>query len=217
MRDLDIAVRLRPAREISGDIYDFFEHGDFGVVAFGDVSGKGAAAALYGALVSGLLRTLAYRRRNPSELLRMLNDVLLERRVDAQYIALAVLLWEPQHRRFVMANAGAVPPMICRGGEIIKPRVEGVPAGLLEGREYDEVIFDAQPGDVVLLYSDGIQDQPNPKGDEYGRTRLAHALKKLCDLPVEQIADELLRDVDVFTDGAPAFDDQTIVVMKISE
>ena len=73
IQGLEAAVRLRPAREISGDIYDLFEHHDGqAVIAFGDVSGKGAAAALYGGLMSGLLRTLAPRRRRPAELLRAL-------------------------------------------------------------------------------------------------------------------------------------------------
>jgi sigma-B regulation protein RsbU (phosphoserine phosphatase) len=213
---LDIAIRLRPAREISGDIYDFFEHGgQYAVLAFGDVSGKGAAAALYGALVSGLLRTLAHRQRTPAELLKMLNDVLLERKVDAQYVTLLVMLWESANCKLVMANAGAVPPMICRKGEIIKLRVEGVPAGLLEEREYDEITFQAQPGDVIMLYSDGIQDQNNLKGDEYGRTRLARVLKRTSHLTSDEIASEVLIDLDAFAGEAPTFDDQTLLALKV--
>ena len=133
---MEAAVRLRPARQISGDIYDLFEHKDRQtVIAIGDVSGKGAAAALYGGLVSGLLRTLAPRRRRPAELLRALNDALIERRVESRYVTLCVLLWDPATRQIVMANAGALPPMICRGNEILKMRVEGVPLGLLDSRE----------------------------------------------------------------------------------
>src|SRR5580693_850442 len=144
---LDVAIRLRPAREITGDVYDIFEHSSGETVfLFGDVSGKGAAAALYGAMVSGLLRTLAHRRRDPAELLKLLNRVLRERIVGTQYVALLVLVWESTNHRFVMANAGAEPPLICRQGEILKPRVEGVPAGLLDNREYDEVVFDTEPG-----------------------------------------------------------------------
>ncbi len=212
---LEIAIRLRPAREISGDIYDFFEQGDYAVLAFGDVSGKGAAAALYGALVSGLLRTLAHRRRTPAQLLKLINDVLMERKVDAQYVTLTVLQWEARDRRLVMANAGAEPPIICRGGEIIKPHVEGIPAGLLEGSEYDEITVTTQPGDVILFYSDGIEDQPNPQGEEYGRTRLAHALRGLCDKTSNGIVDGILADLDAFTAEAAAFDDQTVIAMKV--
>jgi sigma-B regulation protein RsbU (phosphoserine phosphatase) len=213
---LDVAIRLRPAREISGDIYDIFQHGsEYSVFAFGDVSGKGAAAALYGALVSGLLRTLTFRRRGPAELLRTLNNILLERRVDAQYVTLTVLLWESHTRRLTMANAGAVPPMICSCREIIKPKIEGVPAGLLEGRDYEEVSVDLTASDVVLLYSDGIADQLNSKEEEFGRSRLQRTLKQVCDRNAEQIADAILKDLDEFMDGASAFDDQTLIVMKV--
>ncbi len=213
---LQVAIRNRPAREITGDVYDFFEHSSGETVfLFGDVSGKGAAAALYGAMVSGLLRTLAHRRREPAELLKVLNRVLRERIVGTQYVALLVLVWESAHRRFIMANAGAEPPLICRDGHIIKPKVEGVPAGLLDDREYEELTFDAQPGDVILLHSDGITDQPNPKGVEYGSVRLAHKLQKFCAKPPEALADQILADFDHFKSDAPTFDDQTLVVVKV--
>ena len=94
-----------------------------------------------------------------------------------------MLLWDPATRQIVMANAGALPPMICRGGEILKIRVEGVPIGLLDAREYEEVTFQAQPGDTIVLYSDGITDhmnaaghgiRPRPPGaDRCGRTATA--------------------------------------------
>jgi sigma-B regulation protein RsbU (phosphoserine phosphatase) len=114
-----------------------------------------------------------------------------------------------------MANAGGEPPLICREGEIIKPKVEGVPAGLLDNREYDEVIFNALPGDVIVLHSDGITDQPNPKGVEYGTDRLGRKMRKACGKPVEAIATQILADLDVYTSDAARFDDQTLVVMKV--
>ncbi len=213
---LEVAVRSRPAREITGDVYDFFEHSSGETVfLFGDVSGKGAAAALYGAMVSGLLRTLAHRRRDPAELLKLLNRVLRERIVGTQYVALLVVVWESTNRRFIMANAGAEPPIICRAGEIIKPKVEGIPAGLLDDREYDEVIFDAQPGDVLLMHSDGITDQPNPKGEEYGGARLGRKLQKLCMKSPDVMADAILADFDHYKSDAPTHDDQTLVVVKV--
>ncbi len=215
---LDVAIRLRPAREITGDVYDFFEHSSGETVfLFGDVSGKGAAAALYGAMVSGLLRTLAHRRRDPAELLKVLNRVLRERIVGTQYVALLVLVWESAKHRFIMANAGAEPPLICRAGEIIKPKVEGVPAGLLDDREYDEVIFDTMPGDIIALHSDGITDQPNPKGDEYGTVRLGRKLQKLCNKPPEAIADHILADLDHYKSDAPTHDDQTLIILKVAK
>jgi sigma-B regulation protein RsbU (phosphoserine phosphatase) len=214
---LDIAIRLRPAREISGDIYDFFEYGnEYSVIAFGDVSGKGAAAALYGALVTGLLRTLAPRRRGPASLMRAMNDVLMERKIDSQYVTLLVLLWESRSRKLVMANAGGLPPMICRDGEILKVKIEGVPVGLLDDREYDEVVFEAKSGDIIVLYSDGVQDQLNATESEYGRSRLGKVLRKQCDDSPDKIANGILTDLDEFTDGTPVSDDQTLIVMKVS-
>src|SRR5947207_9684152 len=152
------------------------------IITVGDVSGKGAAAALYGGLMSGLLRTLAPRRRRPAELMIALNDALIERKVDARYVTLGVLLWDPATRQIVMANAGAIPPMVCRGAEIIKLRVEGVPLGLLDAREYEEVTFQAQSGDVIVLYSDGITDHLNAAGTEFGRGRLAQVVRASCAL-----------------------------------
>jgi sigma-B regulation protein RsbU (phosphoserine phosphatase) len=218
IRGLEIYVKARAAREITGDVYDFFEHGDnFAVLACGDVSGKGAAAALYGALTSGLLRTLAPRRPGPAVLMKAVNEALMERKVDAQYVSLLLLLWDSSNLRFTMANAGAIPPMICRKGEIILPRVEGVPVGLLEDREYDEVSFDAQPGDVLLLYSDGIQDQQGSHPEEYGKTELAKALVRFHQESARKIAEGIFADLDKYMGHEAVFDDQTIIAIKVSE
>ena len=212
--DLEIATVYRPAREISGDLFDFFEHSDHHfVLAFGDVSGKGAAAALYGALVGGLLRTLAPRRRSPAELMRSLNEVLIERKVDARYVTLLLMLWHRHSREFTLANAGAIPPMICRAGEIIKLRAEGVPLGLLDSREYEEVRFQAQPGDVMVFYSDGITDHLDPAGREYGRARLAAVVRQSCDRPASEVLAAILDDLDRF--NRALFDDQTLLVVKV--
>lgn len=211
---LDASVRLRPAREISGDIYDIFELRDRQtVIAFGDVSGKGAAAALYGGLMNGLLRTLAPRHRRPAGLLRALNDALIERKVEARYVTLFVLLWDPASRQAVMANAGALPPMICRGSEILKLRVEGVPIGLLDSREYEEITFQAKPGDLFVLFSDGITDHMNASGHEFGRGRLAQILRSHSDRPAGDVVTAVFRELDKFS--TTAFDDQTVFALKV--
>jgi sigma-B regulation protein RsbU (phosphoserine phosphatase) len=212
--NLEVAIGLRPAREISGDIYDFSEHdNDHATLAFGDVSGKGAAAALYGSLMSGLLRTAVRRRRSPAALMKVLNDALVARKVEARYVTMLVMLWHPQSRLFEMANAGGLPPMICRGGEILKLRVEGVPLGLLPDREYEEISFQAQPGDVIVLYSDGISDHLNPAGDEYGRWRLGNVVRNHCNKSAQQLLDAIFADLDRF--NRELFDDQTLVVLKV--
>jgi sigma-B regulation protein RsbU (phosphoserine phosphatase) len=215
LKGLTAAIRSRPAREISGDVYGFFEQAeDSAVIAFGDVSGKGAAAALYGALIMGLLRTLS-QWRHPAQLIKKLNETLLERKVDAQYATLLVALWQPPLRRFLLSNAGAAPPLILRRGEILQTKIEGVPIGLLDDQEYDEVELAAEPGDVLVFYSDGVDEQPNEKGEEYGRERIMRVLKKHGNENPKAIADTIIAAVDEFRGAIPIFDDQTVVVLRV--
>src|SRR5262249_55186117 len=164
----------------------------------------------------GLLRSLAPRRRSPAVLLKALNEKLIERKVESRYVALLVMLWDPHTRELSMANAGALPPMICRNGEVVKLRVEGVPLGLLEGSDYEETKFQTEPGDVIVLYSDGITDQLNRNGDDYGRSRLAKALRGICDLPPAAITEKIFEDLDKFSAGLAKFDDQTLLVIKVT-
>ena len=213
---LEIAVRARPAREVSGDVYDFFEHRDgLHVITFGDVSGKGAAAALYGALVNGLLRTIAAQGPSPGILMKSLNSALGERKVQATYLTLLVLFWEAGGRRFRMANAGVFPPIICRRGQMLKQRVEGIPLGLLDDIQYDEATFDAEPGDVILLYSDGVYDQVDPADEEFGRRRLYQRLEDSWQRSPREILDAIFDDLDHFRGAADLSDDQTVFVLKV--
>jgi phosphoserine phosphatase RsbU/P len=216
LRGLDVAVGYRPARIIGGDLYHFFEYiDDAALITMGDVSGKGVAAALYGALASGLLRTMVPSRRDPALLLRLLNQALMQRKVEARFVALLVMLWHAGTRRLTMANSGAMPPVICRGSEIIKPQVEGVPLGLLPDREYDNLVFQAHPGDLVVVFSDGITDQLNPAGADYGRRRLLEQLKKVCTRSPQAVIDAVFADLDRFAESSPAFDDQTLLVLRV--
>ena len=217
VKGLEIGIGLRPARQISGDLFDFFEHGEESVViVFGDSSGKGAAAALYGALVGGLLRSLAPRRRSPAILLKALNTTLLERKVEAQYVTLLVLRWEAGTRTMTMANAGAATPLICRAGTILKPTAEGVPVGLLDTRDYDEVQVPMQSGDLLVLYSDGVSDGLNVDGDEFGVDRIANVMRRTAASTSKQIVDAIFEELDSFTQGADQFDDQTLLVLKVN-
>ncbi|HVX67038.1 MAG TPA: SpoIIE family protein phosphatase [Bryobacteraceae bacterium] len=216
IRGLEIAIGYRPARIVGGDLYHFFEYpDDAALITIGDVSGKGVAAALFGALVSGLLRTLVPTRRDPALLLRMLNQALMERQVEARFVALLVLLWQPATRQLTMANSGALPPIICREGEVTHPKVEGVPLGLLPDREYDKFTFHAKPGDTIVLYSDGITDQLNPADEDYGRRRLSNLLKGACHGSPKSVIDAIFADLDRFTGSRAVFDDQTLLILKV--
>ncbi len=212
---LQVAVKSRPAREISGDLYDFFEHtGDYTLIAFGDVSGKGAAAALYAALISGLLRTLAPRRKTPAQLMQLLNEALLERRVDAQYATLSLALWNSRDLTFTMSSAGTLPPLLCRKGLIIDSHTEGVPIGLLDDQTYDQITIATQSDDLLLFYSDGVEDQLDEMSD-YGRERLEGLLKKSWKKTPQQLVNAVFEDLDVFRGATPLTDDQSLIALRV--
>jgi sigma-B regulation protein RsbU (phosphoserine phosphatase) len=218
LEGLEVGIRSRPAREITGDVFDFFESSaSSAVIAFGDVSGKGAAAALYGALVSGLLRILGPRRKSPAELMKSMNDSLLERRVDAQYATLLVAFWYREQRMLKLANAGSSPPLVWRRGEILKRTIEGVPIGLLEDIDYEEVDFLVEPGDVVLLYSDGVEDQANADGQEFSRARVIETLRRNAELAPKAIADAMIAELDEYRGATPISDDQSVIVLRVRE
>jgi serine phosphatase RsbU (regulator of sigma subunit) len=87
--------------------------------------------------------------------------------------------------------------------------------GLLENVDYDQTHFEAQAGDIVVLVSDGVQDQPNPAGEEYGRRRLRRYLEQHCGASAQEIADGMLADLDQFREGRAVHDDQTVIVLKV--
>ncbi|MBL8293292.1 MAG: serine/threonine-protein phosphatase, partial [Bryobacterales bacterium] len=92
---------------------------------------------------------------------------------------------------------------------------EGFPLGLFPDRDYDEVPFQTEPGDLIVLYSDGIQDQPNPEKTDYGSTRLRPLLATLGHLPAQAVVDAIVADVDSFRGDEPVHDDQTLIVIRV--
>ncbi len=212
----DLAVRFLPARTIGGDLYDFveYEQGETAIM-LGDVSGKAAPAALFAALVSGIMRSAALQRPKASEMLKMLNDALQERRLDSQYVTMLFAVWHDDDRTLQVSNSGAVQPVFCRDGQVLTVKAEGFPLGMFPDVSYDEFAVVTQPGDLVVFVSDGILDAENSKGEMYGSDRLASVLNADADRPASQIADAILADVTRFQDGKDRFDDETIIVLKV--
>lgn len=212
---LAIAAGFRPAHAVSGDIYDLFECDDGrAVLIFGDACGKGAAAALYGAVVSGLLRTLVAVRHQPARLLQALNEALLLRRVDGRSVSLLALSWESRAGRLVLANAGATRPVFCRKGEILEMDFGGVPLGLFENCEYEEASIQMEARDLVVLCTDGITEQQNAAGEQYDQ-RVFQVLRNSWRESPQFIVDAIFGDLDQFG-GEAALDDQTLVVLKVT-
>ncbi|MGB6194697.1 MAG: SpoIIE family protein phosphatase [Terracidiphilus sp.] len=212
----EMAVRFLPARTIGGDLYDFLDYEpDLTAIVLGDVSGKAAPAALYAALVSGIMRSAAIHRPGPAEMLRSLNDSLQQRKLDSQYVTMLFALWNDETRTLTVANSGAVQPVCCRAGQTITINAEGFPLGLFSDVTYDELTLAAQPGDVIVFVSDGILDAENLQSEMYGQERLSALMCANRDQSANHIADAILADVTRFQDGKDRFDDETIIVLRV--
>ncbi len=212
----ELAVRFVPARTIGGDLYDFLDYGPGrSAIMLGDVSGKAAPAALFAALVSGIMRSTAQQRPGPAEMLALLNDALQERKLDSQYVVMLFAVWNDENRTLAVANSGAAQPVLCRAGESVPVRAEGFPLGMFAEVAYEEFNVATQPGDVVVFVSDGILDAENAKGEMYGQQRLSRLLCDQRQRAAAEIADAILADVERFQDGKDRFDDETIIVLKV--
>jgi sigma-B regulation protein RsbU (phosphoserine phosphatase) len=212
----EFSTRFIPARTIGGDIYDFVRYdANRSAVVLGDVSGKATAAALYAALVSGIMRSAASRLLSPSELLESLNDSLQERKVDSQYVVMLYSLWNDENRTLQIANAGATQPLFCRNGEVDTVHAEGFPLGMFPNVKYEEFSLSTQPGDSLIFFSDGITDAQNMSGDMFGDDRLKLVVKKNAQKSASKIADAILSEVAKFQGERERFDDETVVVLKV--
>ena len=213
---MEVALRFQPARELGGDLYDFLTYGkDRLVLAVGDVSGKGAPAALYGAMASGILRSLAPQKLSPPDLLRRLSLILLERKIEGHFITLTYAIWEPRMKTLRLANAGMPLPLLVRKGQCRPIRAEGIPLGLLEHAQYQEVSVGLQSGDLFAMFSDGIVEAANTKYEEFGPRRLENVLRQNFHRSPQEIIDTLFEEVREFEQGRPPRDDQTIVLLRV--
>ncbi len=173
-RNAEVASRFAPARQVGGDLYDFLKYSGQGVtgIAVGDVSGKGAPAAIYAALVSGIARSHANEEPSAAGMLEAINLSLSERPIEGQYVSMIYAIWDDNQRLLQIANSGLPRPIHVHDGKIETIQATGLPIGLFNNATYDEITLRGQPGDLFLFFSDGILDATSSKGDLFGRQRL---------------------------------------------
>jgi sigma-B regulation protein RsbU (phosphoserine phosphatase) len=213
---LDITARILSAREVCGDLYDFLSYGTQQLgVALGDVSGKGSAAALYGAVATGILRSLSPHKLQPSELLRQLNQLVCDRRVDGRYMTMCFATWQKGRRKLRVANAGQSQPLLWKDGRVQQIDLSGFPIGIFDDAKYEEWSVKLNTGDILLFYSDGITEASNREGKFFGTGRLKDLLSANVHLSSAELADRMLEEVQEFTQGGAITDDRTLVVMKV--
>jgi sigma-B regulation protein RsbU (phosphoserine phosphatase) len=211
---LEVLARFQPARELGGDLYDFLNYGkDRHGLVIGDVSGKGSPAALYGAMVSGILRSLASRHLDPPEMLRRLNQMLLERKIDGHFITLTYAIWDVKTRRLTLANSGMPLPILVRRGHSHSIRAEGVPLGLLENTDYQETSVHLEKGDFLAMFSDGLVEAAASEA-EFGMRRLENLFSRNARRPLAQVMDRVFAEIEQFERGQPPRDDQTLMLVR---
>jgi sigma-B regulation protein RsbU (phosphoserine phosphatase) len=213
---LDVAARYLSAREVCGDLYDFLRYGPQQLgIALGDVSGKGTAAALYGAVSIGIMRSLAPQKLQPAEMLRQMNQLVGERRIEGRFMTACFATWQKGRQKLRVANAGQSQPLLYKSGRCDRIELTGFPLGIFEDVSYDEWGVTLESGDILVFHSDGIAETYNSEGQLFGTERLRKLIEQHHEISAAEMADRVLSEVDWFSQSAPLSDDRTLVVMKV--
>jgi phosphoserine phosphatase RsbU/P len=212
---VELAARYLSAREVCGDLYEFLRYGPQQLgIALGDVSGKGTAAALYGAVSIGIMRSLAPQKLQPAEMLRQMNQLVGERRIEGRFMTACFATWQKGRSKLRVANAGQSQPLLYKDGRCGKIELTGFPLGIYEDVSYDEWGVTLAPGDILVFHSDGIAETTNSEGQFFGTERLRKLIEAKHEVTATEMADIVLREVDWFANSAPLADDRTLVVLK---
>ncbi|HKB11892.1 MAG TPA: GAF domain-containing SpoIIE family protein phosphatase [Vicinamibacterales bacterium] len=223
MKNVDVASRFAPARELGGDLYDFLApEPNSLVVAVGDVSGKGVPAALYSAFAGELIRSRTFRRRyaperfGPAGVLASTNTILHQRQLEEYYCTLCYAVFDLKRRVVTLANSGLPYPIRCSNGSVAQIELPGVPLGSFAGSSYDELSFDLAPGDLFVFCTDGVFEAFDALGREFGADRLLPIVDATCARPAREIVDAIFAAVHEFRADTPPNDDMTVVAVKIT-
>jgi sigma-B regulation protein RsbU (phosphoserine phosphatase) len=231
MAGLSVTALCVPAREVGGDYYDFLPLGDQRVgVLIADVSGKGTSAALYMAELKGLVLSLSEIHTSPRDLLIAANRIIAQHLDARSFITMTYAVIDLRARTMTYARAGHTPliyvPGACVHGESRQVQILA-PDGMVVGLKLDngemfnrhlvEETIALQPGDLYLLFTDGISEAMNARDDLFGETRLGQLVETHAHLPSEELRERMLREIAAFVGDAPQHDDMTMILVKVDE
>lgn len=219
-----LAGSCQPARQVGGDLYDYFplSDGRWGV-AVADVSGKGVPAALYMMVTKGLLAATTRESNDLRYILQQVNLYLHRACRKKVFVTLAAVVLDPVNRRLQHGRAGHNPILWRRTGrnESVFLKPPGLALGMTAGERFNRMLkieeLELEPGDAIVLYSDGVTEAVDSKMDQYGEPRLVRAVEATDGRPAEDSRVAILRDLAEFTGTTPARDDVTVVVLRVSE
>jgi len=215
--DASVAGHCRPALGVGGDYYDVFnlEDGRLGL-AIGDVSGKGISAALLMASLRASLRGVSLNSAQSfAELMHKVNVLVYEASASNRYATFFFAAYDPRARRLECVNAGHNPPVVLRNGQVIRLEAGGPVVGLLPFAPYTEQALALEPGDLLLLYTDGISEAMTHDDEEWGEDRMIESARKVRNETAGEVLNAIFADADKFTAGAPQHDDMTMLILKL--
>jgi sigma-B regulation protein RsbU (phosphoserine phosphatase) len=215
--EFDIYASIEPAREVGGDLYDFFfvDENNFCFLV-GDVSGKGVPAAFFMAVTKTLLKVVAERRLDPGEILAKVNNDLAGDNESCMFVTLFLAIMDINTGEVRYANAGHNPPLLLpgdRGAEWI-PAHDELVAGIMENTVYSTRSMTMQSGDTLFIYTDGVTEAMNKEQQLYSEDRLEEAMNRCKEKTSEQLVSTIDKALKEFTGGAEQSDDITMLAMR---
>lgn len=215
---IEVAGAFESAVELSGDFYDVVPYRDGRVaLAVADVAGKGAGAAMYGALAVGALRGRALRHAaDPTAMLDYLDEQLIGLEISRRFLAIVLAVWDPRERALTIANAGLPLPLHLHEGQLRELDLSGLPVGQMRGGKHPVKSFPGATGDVFAFFSDGVVDCRNRAGEVFGADRIGALLTDAHDQTAGEIAERILKGSQGFSGGDAEEDDRTVLVVRIT-
>ncbi len=223
---LEVATSCEPCFELGGDFFDLIERDHTLGVVVGDVVGKGVAAALLMAALKSSLRAYADHDAAISSVLGRVNDAMCRDTMTHEFATVWYGLFDPTRRTLTYGSAGHDPPLLARAGvqradEVVELKTTGLVVGVIPEQAYVQHSVSIDPGDVVVIYTDGATDATNFEGSRFGRMRLKESLATVIanqpEATAEQVLDHLRWDIRRFSGLAPQKDDETIVVVRAGD
>ncbi|MDZ7374975.1 MAG: SpoIIE family protein phosphatase [candidate division KSB1 bacterium] len=214
---IEVAALSIPSAEVGGDLYDFVELGpDRLGVALGDVAGKGVPASLLMAHIQSAFRVLAARLPSPAQVVAALNRHLIQQTSRDRYATFFFGILDSRAGSFLYCNAGHNYPLVrYPDGAVAVLAHSDVVLGVLDDASYTDHFVQLKPGCSVLLYTDGVTEAFNPRGEEYGDERLRQLVAAWDGHSVQILRDQILEAVQQHSEGTGGFDDITLVVLSL--
>ena len=216
LENFDISAYNFPTEEVSGDYYDWVRIYDDQIgIVIADVSGKGVPAALLMAFLRASLRAATHIGYAPHISMSKVNYLLWESIERNQFVTAFYGILDATNRTLAYSNAGHNPPLLMKlDGAVRFEERGGVPLGMFRDSRYYEYFETIEPGEVFVLYTDGVTEAMNSTDEEYGRDRLVTAVRACRELPAREMIDFIHRDLTAWTDGRGAHDDVTFFIIK---